>query len=878
MIKKILKITSIVIAVIIIAAIVLPFAFKSKIEAKLKDEINKSVNAKVDWKDYSLGLFRNFPNFNLSLDELTVIGVDSFATDTLANIKSLNITVDLMSVINGSTYKIKKINLDEPNLLLKILKSGKANWDIAKPSETTDTTATEQPSDFKLALQKLSITKGNIIYDDQSTDMRIEAKNVNSSIKGDMTADVTSLSTKSTIEFLTFAYGGMNYLNKVNTEATADIEADLKNSKYTFKENEFRLNQLFLGLDGFISMPSDDIDMDLKLNAKKTEFKNFLSLLPALYAKDFDNIDTKGKLALDGYVKGTYNDKKMPSFAVNIQVDDGMYKYPDLPKAVTNINIKTSITNTTSDIDNTVIDISKFHFEMGSNPVDIKMNIKTPVSDPQINGTIKGKINLAEVKDFYPLEKDQQMNGTINTDVTLNGKLSSIENKKYEDFKATGQVSINGLTYKSNDFAQGITINDMKLLFSPQYVELASCSMIIGKSDLKATGRIDNLLSYFLKNDILKGTFTSSSKLMDLNEFMQPSQTATTAQKTDTASTMSVIEIPANIDFVANATFGKVLYDNMEMTNVVGVLKIKDQQVNLENLKMNMLDGQLTMSGYYSTKNPKQPEINFNLDINQFDIAKTSKTFLVVQKLAPVANACSGKFSTKMNMTTSLDGKMTPVIKTMSGKGLLNTSSITVQGFGPLTKLGEALKIEKFKKLILDKVNLSFSFADGKIFVEPFDFTYGQSKGKISGSNSFDQTIDYVMNLEIPKSEFGGAANGVLNNLTSKANSKGANVTVGDVVKVDAIIGGTITKPTISLGLKGTMNEAIDDLKDKAKTEIDNKKKEAEDKVKAEADKQKQAAEDKAKAVQDSLKKAAEEKAKKEKEDLKNKLKNKIKF
>ena len=132
--------------------------------------------------------------------------------------------------------------------------------------------------------------------------------------------------------------------------------------------------------------------------------------------------------------------------------------------------------------------------------------------------------------------------------------------------------------------------------------------------------------------------------------------------------------------------------------------------------------------------------------------------------------------------------------------------------------------------------------------------------------------------MQIPKTEFGGAANSVLSDLTTKASSKGLNATVGDVVNVDALIGGTITNPAVKLGLKGSMDEAIDNLKEKAKDEINAKKAEAEEKVKAEADKLKQNAEAKLKAEQDSIKKKAEEKLNSEKENLKDKLKKKIKL
>ena len=891
MIKKVLKVIGILLFVILVTAIVLPFAFKSKIESKVKEEINSNVNAKINWKNYGLGLFKSFPNFNLSLENLTVVGVNEFANDTLANIKTLNVTIDLMSVISGSNYSIKKISLDEPRLLFKVLKNGKANWDISKPTPPSATKPTEQPSAFKLTLQKVSISKGNLIYDAQDLGMKIELNNFDHTLTGDMTADLTTLDTKTLVEFLTFTYGGVKYLNKVNAEITAALEADIKNFKFTFKDNEFRINQLYLGMDGFVAMPKSDINLYLKFNAKKTEFKNFISLVPAIYSKDFDKIETKGKLALDGYVKGVYNDKRIPGFALNIDISNAMFKYPSLPKAVTNINIKTKIENKTSNLDNTIVDVSLFHVEMGGNPFDMKMLVKTPISDANIKGEIKGKMNLGDVKDYYPLEKDQELNGLIAADIKIDGKLSSIEKKKYEEFKALGSLEITNMKYKSKDLTQGTIINEIKLLFSPQYVEIASCNMKIGKSDISAKGRIDNLLAYYFKKETLKGTFDCTSNLLDLNEFIQPSnsEAASNKQKLDTVSSLSVIDIPANIDFTANAKFGKILYDKMIITNVVGGLIIKDKKISLDNLKLNMLDGQLTATGYYETKNIKKPKIDFNLDIKDFDISKTVTTFSTVKKLAPIASSSTGKFSAKMKLNTELDSKMSPVYNSMSGEGNLNTSKLTISGFEPLNKLGDALKMDKFKRIVLDKINLSFSFIGGKVVVKPFDFKYDNIKGKIGGSNSFDQSIDYVMNLEIPKSEFGGQANGVLNNLTSKANSKGANVKVGDVVKVDALIGGTITKPTVKLGLKGSMNEAIDDIKNKAKEEVDKKKQELENKAKVEADKAKADAEAKAKQESEKLKKDAEtkanaekDKAKKEAEDKlkkeKDKLKNKIKF
>ena len=55
-------------------------------------------------------------------------------------------------------------------------------------------------------------------------------------------------------------------------------------------------------------MPDDgSYVMDIKFNAPSTEFKDILSLVPAVYKNDFANIKTSGKAIFNGFVKGTYS-------------------------------------------------------------------------------------------------------------------------------------------------------------------------------------------------------------------------------------------------------------------------------------------------------------------------------------------------------------------------------------------------------------------------------------------------------------------------------------------------------------------------------------------------------------------------------------------
>ncbi len=104
--KTFLKIIVIIIIVILAAAFILPIAFKGKIKKLAKEEINKNVEAEVNFSDISLSLFKSFPNFNMGISDLTISGVKEFDKDTLANITLIEVTLDFMSVIKGELYEI----------------------------------------------------------------------------------------------------------------------------------------------------------------------------------------------------------------------------------------------------------------------------------------------------------------------------------------------------------------------------------------------------------------------------------------------------------------------------------------------------------------------------------------------------------------------------------------------------------------------------------------------------------------------------------------------------------------------------------------------------------------------------------------------------
>lgn len=816
-VKRILKWTSFSLLLIIILLIAAPFIFKDKIVGIVKEQANANLNAKVDFGDFDLTLISSFPDFRFKIAKVNVVGVDSFAGDTLAYLDELALDINLKSVLNGGPYQINSIVLNKPRLLGKILKSGRANWDISKPS--TDTTAAS-PEDtsatkFSMKLKEFKIKEGFIVYDDQQSNMYSRLENLNYALDGDFTQDNFTLNNVLDIAKTTFKMDGVAYLSNVHTAAKADIDMDMPKMKFTFKENEFNLNDLTLALDGYLLMPDTNIDMDLKFAAKQTEFKSILSLIPAVYSKDFASVKTAGKLALDGHAKGRYNAVEMPAFGVNLTIKDAMFKYPSLPKSVNNINIDIKVKNPNGVLDATTVDVNKFHVELAANPIDITAHVSTPMSDPGIKAEIKGFIDLASVKDFVPLDKGDNLEGTIKSNIALDGHQSAIDKEEYDKFNASGSLQIEKMNYKSDSLPFDVKLHSMVLNFSTKYVELASFDAMLGKSDIKANGRIENFIEYVFKGGLIKGSFAINSSMMDLNEMMGP-ETATTANApADTASaassTMAVFEVPANIDFNLDARIDKVLYTNMVIDNMVGNIVVRNQKLDMTNLKMNTMGGALVVNGYYETSNIKKPTTSLNLKIENFDIQNTFKTFNTVQKLAPIGQYAKGMFTATLeNFKVALNDKMEPDLNTVDAGGVFKTNKVVVGGFPPFTKLGDQLKIEQLKSMDVSNLNLKYAIKNGRLWLEPFDTKINAITTNISGSTGLDQTIDYKWKMEIPRSMFGGAANTALTGLLAKANAAaGTNVTVGEKINVNVLFAGTVTKPTVNVGMKEEAKTAV---------------------------------------------------------------------
>jgi hypothetical protein len=978
--KKIIGIIGILILLLIVVAIAAPFVFSGKLKTMAKKELNEQLNAKSGFKDVSISFFRHFPKLSVGLEGLYITGPESFAKDTLLAANRIDIAVNLFSLFGNSPVQITNVSLDAPRIHAIINKDGKVNWDIIKPG--TDSSAKDTAaSSFKINLKRYAINNGFIRYDDEQGNMHLAVNNLNHEGSGNFSEEKFLLKTSTKADAISFDYAGIPYLVKTATALDADFDIQSKESKYSFSNAKATLNEMEVNAEGFFQIQNDSTyNMDIRFNTPSNDFKNILSLVPAVYQKDFKQLKTKGTAAFNGFVKGVYSPTVLPSYNVNLSVKDGFFQYPDLPQPVQDINLELKASNADGQPDNTVVDIPKAslrfgndpftfrllfkqpvsaqyidaaakgkldlgtigqfiklengtriggqinadiegkgnlkvilkqqpgpfqasglieltnllyasndfpqpikntsariqvsnpdgipdhtviqiptgHAEFGNDKVDFTLNLVNPATDPAFDGSVKGGFQLDRVKQFYTFEKGTNLDGRIDGDIRFKGRKSMVDQKKYDAIQTSGLIKIKDLVYKTKDYPDGLLLKNANLNFTPKEINISDANGSFIQSNFNASGSINNAVGYAMNDEPLSGSAEINADKINLNKWMG---TASTDEPSVNASS-TPFAVPANIRFTLKSQANQVVYDKVTYNNVRGTVVLANETVSLQNLNMEALDGTIGLNGSYSTKESKlKPAISLTYQLNNLDVEQTFKAFNTAKYLMPAGEFISGKLNSSLTLNGKLGEEMMPDLNSLAGNGTILLIDGLLSKFKPLEELSSKLNIRELQSISVKDIKQYFEFVNGKVLVKPFKLKVSDINMEIGGMHGFDQSLDYVINLKIPREKLGNQANQLVNGLAAELSKKGMPVQLGETISLKANLGGTIAKPVIGYNLQQSSGSLANEMEDKAKEMAAQQKAKADSMLastqKAARDSieslKKQAAKDAQKAVQEQI-------------------------
>ena len=813
--KKLLKIAAGALLFLLLLLIGIPLFLEAKIGPIIRNNVNNNITGHFDFDNADLSLLRSFPNARVSLSGIRLTTPAPFDGDTLLKADEAYLVIGLRELFKGEGEPIalRELMIEGADLHLAIDSLENANYDLARDSGASDG-AEEASEGFTFDLQSYAIHASRVRYSDASSGISLELDEIEHSGSGDLSAATSELQTRSKA-LISLSMDSVAYLNRNPLELDALLGIDLETDTYTFKENEGRINQMPLVFNGSVQLLEEGQQVDLHFKTPTSDFVNFLALIPEAYSKNLEGVTTNGTFNLEGDITGISNDDRIPDLDIRMEASDASFRYPGLPKGMDDINFSARVRNTTGNTDDTYLEVPRASFRIDQDAFDMQATIRSLTGNPKVEAAVKGTLNLANLKQAYPVDVDGQLSGTLLADITTAFDMESVEKERYENTRTSGTLQVRNLVMENDAFGQPVKLQEANLRFDPAQARLESLSGTMGSSDFKVSGTFRNYLAYLLSDGTLQGDLNLQSDRLVVEDFQSaPSQPAADESGDQGAAGEPPLQLPANLAFKVNANAGTVIYDGMPMNNVTGSLDLRDQEIRLQQVKSNALKGLLSLDGSLSTRKGA-PRFRMDLGIDGVQIRETLEAIELLETLAPIASILDGKLNSKVSLGGLLKEDFSPDLMSLAGNVVAEVLASEPSGRKAqvMQALDTRLDFIDFSEIDLKGLKTILAFEDGVVAVRPFSFNYKDIGIAVEGGHTFDQQLDYQVTLQVPAKYLGSEVSRLLTELQEPGLAEAT-------IPVIARVGGKYSDPSVQTDLKAAITDLTGQLVEAQKQKL----------------------------------------------------------
>ncbi len=603
-----------------------------------------------------------------------------------------------------------------------------------------------------------------------------------------------------------------------------------------------------LGQDPFkasllLKTPISDPDVKASVNGK-VDLSNLSKAFPMESVESLQGI-LAANFSIDSKMSAIENEKYADvDMSGNMNLQGFVYKSTSLPT--------TTIDNLKLNFSPKYVAVDEFKAKVGQSDFVAQGRVDNILAYISPDQTMKG---IFSMKSKYLNVNELMATAEGETNESENEAIEEVESdpneKVFDAFDFTMDVSIEEMDYDiynlKNNFAKGH--------FTPSSFKLEKFTTLIDdKNDLKASGEVTNVFPYLFDDEKLGGEIYVSSKFFNLNDFMtiEESDEPVAKQTASADEDIEPFEVPENIDMTIHANMKKVIYDDMNLSNLKGDVIVANQKAALSDVKANTLGGEISIDGQYDSNNKEKPGFDLDFGLEDIDIRKAFEQFNTFQKLAPIAEFMSGSFSTNMKMDGLLGKDMMPDLTSLNASGIFETVNALVKGYKPLSAVGKKLNVGYFDNLKLENTKNKFTVENGTITVKPFDTRVNNIPLNIQGTHTLTNEMNYVLKTAIPIDKLGSDVGKLSNQgtdfLSKQASKLGISIDQIQNIKLAINIKGTASNPKISITplgseggqtstkevIKNVVEEAKTKVKEEVKAKIEDKKDDAKEKMDAE--------------------------------------------
>ncbi|MBB6462525.1 AsmA-like C-terminal region-containing protein [Flammeovirga kamogawensis] len=625
--KKALKLVGYLIGTIVfisLLAVLLFYANRDKIKAKVIEVVNQEQNGDLQIGQIGIAPFEDFPNFTLQLQDIVYHEKKSALRQEedkpIAALGNFFVSINIVKLFGGNVH-VGAIKLEDGEVNLRAFKDSTVNIINALGIDLTDTTKVEEPADTtkkappafalqldEFTLKNIKITAYNGLTE-VGTGMQIHQITTSlgynkDEIKNHLLVNVELLGILKDEKIL--------WPNK-HLELTSDLRFDRKTKFINIDTCDMNLEGAAFSLSGTVDIPNEMfLDLDIHASQKDLNIINLIANGKLDVEKLKSNYSsTLGGLEFDAKIIGK-SAATLPKVTADVKLDKFTLKSLKTPYAIQDFSFEAHLnTGDSTDLSQLAFDLNKFNLETTNGFMRGKLGVSNGIKQPHLDLQWEADMELDNLNDLLTNVPIDSLRGRLEFQADIEYDID-IEKRKFLNVKNAEQK----IALKLKDIAlrhteTGISPREINGVFYiwDNHLGVKDLSAKVDGSDFKFNGNIDNLLFYALgyNTDIVADIKLESKHLL-VKELLQYTDSA----NADLADNLHDIII----DFTLNTTtkglneykllpYGSLKINNLQthfdkfqpIHNVKGVMGITKKHLGIKRLSGNIGKSDFTFVG-----------------------------------------------------------------------------------------------------------------------------------------------------------------------------------------------------------------------------------------------------------------------------------------
>lgn len=337
----------------------------------------------------------------------------------------------------------------------------------------------------------------------------------------------------------------------------------------------------------------------------------------------------------------------------------------------------------------------------------------------------------------------------------------------------TGDVDFRGLRAYTPYFPLRMRMPGTKVHFDRNEILLDSAVLQLGRSNMKLTGNVSNLISSFFKKEDLKAQLIVTSKMIDCNQVMRALDAGTAymakvkAGFRDTISqeeedieevpvlndsivyegNNSLFIVPKGIDFTFQTDIEKILFGKLEMDSVHGEVTMRNQCIRLEDLELRSSAANMSTSAVYKATDTIKAYSGFALQMHDIRIDSLVHLIPSLDTLFPMLRSFQGVVDFHIAADAWLDSTMMIDLPTLRAAAYLDGKDLVLMDGETFAEISKMLMFKNKKRNLIDSISVDLAVKDGTVNIYPFLVEIDRYKAAVGGEHNIDMTFKYHISI-----------------------------------------------------------------------------------------------------------------------------------